>query len=339
MKTLAWNCRGLLSPTAIQELLDLQGRLRADVVFLSESHLNNDKAEALRVKLGFDLFHLVASDGRAGGLVLYYNLSNEVVLNYSSDNCIDGIVMDGNYPAWRIAGFYGEPSWERKHLSWTYLRDIHANNSGPWMVLGDFNEITNMSEKEGGNIRPDHYMREFRDCIDDCGLQEVMMIGDTFTWSRGAVRERLDRALCNEMWAEKIPYAALVHEHHTHSDHRPILLDTEYFKLLMRQQQNRKRMFEARCLDEGTVNEIINSAWERAKLVGLGPSLADRTKAVLNDLHEWDRETLKSPKKRINKLKKDLEKIRRGPNTIEVQQKMEDIQVLIENLLDQEELI
>ncbi|XP_020197316.1 uncharacterized protein [Aegilops tauschii subsp. strangulata] len=196
-----------------------------------------------------------------------------------------------------------------------------------------------MSEKEGGNIRPDHYMRDFRDCIKDCGLQEVMMIGDTFTWSRGAVRERLDRALSNEMWAENFPYAALVHEHHIHSDHRPILLDTEYFKGLMGQQQNRKRMFEARWLDEGTVNEIINSAWERAKLAGLGPSLADRTKAVLNDLHEWDRETLKSPKKRINKLKKDLKKVRRGPNTAESRQKMKDIQVLIENLLDQEEHI
>ena len=116
MKTLAWNYRGMLSPTAIRELLDLQGRLRADVVSLSESHLNNDKAEVLRVKLDFDCFLLVASDGRAGGLVLYYNLSNEVILNYSSDNVIDGIVMDGNSPSWRIIGIYGEPSLERKYL-------------------------------------------------------------------------------------------------------------------------------------------------------------------------------------------------------------------------------
>ena len=64
-------------------------------------------------------------------------------------------------------------------------------------MLGDFNEIITTSEKEGGNIRPQHYMQEFRDCIDDCGLQEVMVIGDLFTWSRGPIRERLDRALCN----------------------------------------------------------------------------------------------------------------------------------------------
>lgn len=114
----------------------------------------------------------------------YYNQVNEVVLNYSSDNFIDGIVMDGNNPSWRLTGFCGEPSWERKHLSWTYLRDIHSNNAGPWLVIGDFNEITTASEKEGGNIRPQHFMQKFRGGIDECGLQEIMVIGDTFTWSR-----------------------------------------------------------------------------------------------------------------------------------------------------------
>ena len=64
MKIIGWNCRGMLSPTAIRELLDFQGRVKADVIFLSESHLNTTKATELRVKLGFDRFHIVDSDGR-----------------------------------------------------------------------------------------------------------------------------------------------------------------------------------------------------------------------------------------------------------------------------------
>ena len=40
----------MLSPTTIRELLDLQGRVKADVIFLSESHLNTAKATELRVK-------------------------------------------------------------------------------------------------------------------------------------------------------------------------------------------------------------------------------------------------------------------------------------------------
>ena len=63
-------------------------------------------------------------------------------------------------------------------------------------------------------------------------------------------------------------------------------------------------MFEARWLSESTVDEIVKSAWERAKLAGIGPSLASRTKSVKDDMFIWDRE-------RINKLKKELEKLRR----------------------------
>ena len=116
--------------------------------------MNKASAIELRVKLGFERFHLVPSDGRASGLVLFYNLINEVVLNYSSENFIDGIVMDGNAPSWRLTGFYGEPCWERKHLSWSYLRHIHATNTGPWMIIGDFNFIRYLDNRDlpGGTL-------------------------------------------------------------------------------------------------------------------------------------------------------------------------------------------
>ena len=187
--------------------------------FLSESHLNEAKTIDLRVKLGFDFFHIVESDGRSGGLVLFYNSPNEVVLNYSSPNFIDGFVMKDNSVAWKLTCFYGEPNWDQKHLSWTYLGDLHSNLTGPWMVMGDLNEILVASEKEGGNVRPQQHMQNFRDCVVDYELQELMTIGDPFTWSRGIIRECLDRGLCNDRWANMFPYAAVVHEHHVHSDH------------------------------------------------------------------------------------------------------------------------
>ena len=81
MKILGWNCRGMLSPTAVRELLELQGRTKADVIFLSESHLNKCKADELRRVLSFDSMFVVESDGRAGGLVLFYQKVNKVYFN------------------------------------------------------------------------------------------------------------------------------------------------------------------------------------------------------------------------------------------------------------------
>src|SRR4051812_2859682 len=98
------------------------------------------------------------------------------------------------------------------------------------MVKGDFKEILVTSEKDGGNVRPYQYMQAFRDCLDECGLHEITYVGDEFTWSRGAIKERLNRAVCNDGWADKSPHAAVIHEHHVHSDHRPIVLDTKYYE-------------------------------------------------------------------------------------------------------------
>ena len=71
----------MLSPTAVRELLQLQGRVRVELIFLSESHLNKIKADELCCKLGFDSMFLVESDGKAGGLVLFYRKENKIELN------------------------------------------------------------------------------------------------------------------------------------------------------------------------------------------------------------------------------------------------------------------
>ena len=75
------NPRMELPTTAVHELLDLQKRTRGDLIFLSESHLNNCKADELRRVLGFDSMFVVESDGKAGGLILFYRKLNKVELN------------------------------------------------------------------------------------------------------------------------------------------------------------------------------------------------------------------------------------------------------------------
>lgn len=59
---------------------------------------------------------------------------------------------------------------------------------------------------------------------------------------------------------------------------------------------------------------------------------------VHDDLHSWDRDILKGPKKRISKLKKGQERLKCGPISGECRSRQKEILVLIENLLEQEEI-
>ena len=53
----------------------------------------------------------------------------------------------------------------------------------------------------------------------DCNLEDLGYVGERFTWRRGRMRERLDRAVFNPEWAPRFPMAALIHEDFSKSDH------------------------------------------------------------------------------------------------------------------------
>ena len=98
------------------------------------------------------------------------------------------------------------------------------------------------------------------------------------------------------------------------------------------------RQFEARWLSEESVEEIVRTAWDRARASGDYPKLSECTATIREDLFEWDRTVLKGPKNRIKKLRKELESLRRGPVSLDSAGHQKEILVLIENLLEQEEI-
>ena len=79
MKILGFNSRGLQKATAVRALLKLIKRTCPDMVFLSETHLDDWPAECLRRKLGMDYKEVVRSDGRSCGLLLLWK--KEVVVS------------------------------------------------------------------------------------------------------------------------------------------------------------------------------------------------------------------------------------------------------------------
>ena len=75
-------------------------------------------------------------------------------------------------------------------------------------------------------------------------------VGDLFTWRRGDICERLDQAICNLEWANKFPRVVIINGEHVHSDHRPLILDTDYFDSnLFNRRNGRVRQFEAKMAE------------------------------------------------------------------------------------------
>ena len=69
-----------------------------------------------------------------------------------------------------------------KKNTWVLLRTITDSISVPIVFFGDFNVILGEHEKEGGAMRSERRMDDFREVVDLCGLQDLGYRGNTFTW-------------------------------------------------------------------------------------------------------------------------------------------------------------
>jgi exonuclease III len=185
MKLIGYNCRTLRGGPAVRSLLDIQRQHNPDAFFLSETYLDEEKADDVRKKLKMD--HMIVSpsaDGRSGGLMMVWKKEVRIYSQMATTDFIDMTVEEDNGAIWRLTGFYGEPSWENKHRTYDVLRDLHSRADLPWLAIGDFNEILYSSEKEGGVPRARSRMQAFQDTLTDCSLEDIGYEGDIFTWFR-----------------------------------------------------------------------------------------------------------------------------------------------------------
>ncbi|PNT68763.1 hypothetical protein BRADI_3g44981v3 [Brachypodium distachyon] len=73
MYCLSWNCRGVGNPRTVCDLLALTQASHPELFFLCETRQPKEKVRRLRNILGLKGFEGVSSDGRSGGLALFWH--------------------------------------------------------------------------------------------------------------------------------------------------------------------------------------------------------------------------------------------------------------------------
>lgn len=123
------------------------------------------------------------SNGKSGGLAFLWKEDIIVNVRTFSQTHIDAVVGGGaGIGWWHLTGFYGNPDTSKRPESWAKLKHLKGTSTLPWLAIGDFNEFTGLSKKEGRSARPRQQMKNFIDIINFCGFQDVGYICPRFTW-------------------------------------------------------------------------------------------------------------------------------------------------------------
>ena len=128
-------------------------------------------------------------------------------------------------------------------------------------------------------------MQAFQDTLTDCDLVDMGYNGEKFTWHRGLIRERLDRGVCNPGWPQLFPNAAVQNLEYNHSDHRPLLLDTQ-FLVADNHIRDGRRAFEARWLHEKEFSEKVQQAWDDAQIYATGNGVMAKLEYMHASFHD-----------------------------------------------------
>lgn len=147
----------------------------------------------------------------------------------------------------------------------------------------------------------------------------------------------MDRALVNDSWSLKFEGAVLKHLGYARSDHRPILMDTETLET-HEGSGERVLRFEAKWLKESNFCDVAHGAWDLASSREQLGDLASKLAFVHTQLHHWDRSVLRSTRKKIRSVQRELEQIMRGDVNESSLARQRELAEEIDKLLEQEEL-
>lgn len=291
------------NPWTVCRLKELKKRIDPDVIFLSETK-NPDATVLEKVEcLGYHHHAFVSPFGVAsGGLALLWKLDIQLEVISACKNFFDTCI---NYEGkvFYSTFVYGDPIRAERRQVWENITSLNCNRNAPWFLTGDFNDIINNSEKEGGAIRAEGTFGDFRTFLSEGDLYDLRHSGNPLSW-RGKrndhlVRCRLDRALSNSEWAELFPSGRCEYLRFEGSDHRPVVTFFDPKK------KKRKGIFryDRRLKDNEEVTNLVATVWSESTTCTVKEKIDLCRKAIVR----WSKSQQVNSQKRIESLKQGID--------------------------------
>ncbi|XP_028079594.1 uncharacterized protein LOC114281340 [Camellia sinensis] len=210
-----------------------------------------------------------------------------------------------------FAAVYANPNPTQKNTLWDNLEETAESMDKPWLVVGDFNDYGNLSERRSFSIRHNTTRSQKNlDRVDKCNLIDLGSFGPNMTWTNNKqgmanTVERLDQAMCNADWRAMFLEATIRVLSKTYSDHSPLVVYTQGMHSLT--PPLRPFRFEAAWMSHPSLPDIIESAWTT-----INHNLIDSMNEFTQKVKIWNREVFGNIFKSKRRILARIEGIQRS---------------------------
>ncbi|XP_008782101.1 uncharacterized protein LOC103701716 [Phoenix dactylifera] len=311
MKVLLWNCRGAGKPSFAPAFRRVVQQHNPDICVVLETRLSGQSLQKARRAVPRSWgFYSVESQGLSGGIIvtwaqgpckvdIFHVCTQEVIM----------VISEGSMRPWVFAAVYASTDFRVRRILWEEVSQLISLDY-PMLVAGDFNCITDPSEKMGG--RPFTYERkitEFQDFLTSTGLIDLGFLGPRYTWcnnqqGRARVWERLDRAYGTAGWVQCYSDHRVSHLSRIASDHCPLLVGTDVH-IPVRPPFRFKKMWLCYLRSWGMVRE----AWSTPVKGDAMYRVSRRLELTRRRLRRWNREEVGDIFRRIEEVEEAITRL------------------------------
>ncbi|GAU41147.1 hypothetical protein TSUD_190470 [Trifolium subterraneum] len=284
---ISWNIRGALGKSSKRHVRDLVRNHHPSLCFILETHGTFDKVEKFWNSIGYYPLFIQEAHGYSGGIWVLSCVTNlTFTLIHNMHQSITFSISHG-MARWYCSAIYASPTHSIRLKLWDHLMDLRNLIRGPWLLLGDFNEIRSCTEVVGGDFIISR-ANSFSHMMDNCSVMDLDTIGGFFTWRRntrfgGHLRKKLDRCLADVDWRMAFPdsLAELLPAHD--SDHNPILVSC------MKANSRRPKSFhfQAAWLSHPDYEPLVHTTWCHAH-----GDVVTKLRAIQDTSIRFNKETL-----------------------------------------------
>lgn len=317
MRIFSWNVSGLNSTDRQRVVRDWVRNGRFTVGAFLETRVRQENATAVYEAVVPGWRCVTNYSGSEGGRiwVVWEPTVSVVVYSISDQMVVCGVFEQESGLSYTAIFVYGYNTEIQRRRLWEELvmvTEMRLVKETPLVVMGDFNQIRTASEhfSIASYPLPVSGMRDFQECLLDCGLDDLETRGVFFSWSNRRTEDpilrKLDRALGNDSWRQNFPDIVAVFEAPGDSDHAPCVVD---FTVVPEIRKSSFKYFSFLSTHPRYLSDI-QAAWNESILTGSKMfSLKQRLKAVKKVCREINRVSFDNIQQRAKEAMETLKNV------------------------------